>query len=545
MAMVHLAVASRIALALLAVVAGQEVDPEDRGNGLCWYNSILAECDRSFHRCCVEADPDCWRGIWAIAELCCHRLTDQHQQCFDDIEERVESKLQSLSILLARAEAAGLQEMVEGLVQNSVAYQVMLAQPLAVWAWACSVPDSPLIWSRNCDCCEPAEDYCQDSSLRDEQQIWAEFTRCCFPVYSRKTFHPVDDLLQASISSDLEMLRPRRESIWTDGPHLTWDLGDGRYAKGCIISVHEDGTVSSCPESHACHDFDCSYLRAVLLALRVIQSINPLPALDFVLNAGDETVENTLPEAPVFTRTGTLWTATLALPFEWQLHPAQCQRRLKEGMLAVERLRWEDRKAVLIWRGTHSNLWVEDCRAALAAKAEEMMERCVSLPPGQVRQPVWNFSTWLQLPRGRLVWLSRFVPFIDAKFVEASVSSQMPRMEKSLEEFLWDEELIGSRIAGEVFGQYKYQIAMEGNSATDRLSWQLFMGSVVLIPGKAWQVMSPLNMLQPWVHFVPVSYDLSDLVDRLLWLMSHDAEAKAIAQNGMAFAHRRGHSASA
>ena len=417
----------------------------------------------------------------------------------------MESKLQSLSILLARAEAAGLQEMVEGLVQNSVAYQVMLAQPLAVWAWACSVPDSPLIWSRNCDCCEPAEDYCQDSSLRDEQQIWAEFTRCCFPVYSRKTFHPVDDLLQASISSDLEMLRPRRESIWTDGPHLTWDLGDGRYAKGCIISVHEDGTVSSCPESHACHDFDCSYLRAVLLALRVIQSINPLPALDFVLNAGDETVENTLPEAPVFTRTGTLWTATLALPFEWQLHPAQCQRRLKEGMLAVERLRWEDRKAVLIWRGTHSNLWVEDCRAALAAKAEEMMERCVSLPPGQVRQPVWNFSTWLQLPRGRLVWLSRFVPFIDAKFVEASVSSQMPRMEKSLEEFLWDEELIGSRIAGEVFGQYKYQIAMEGNSATDRLSWQLFMGSVVLIPGKAWQVMSPLNMLQPWVHFVPVS----------------------------------------
>ena len=36
-------------------------------------------------------------------------------------------------------------------------------------------------------------------------------------------------------------------------------------------------------------------------------------------------------------------------------------------------------------------------------------------------------------------------------------------------------------------------------------------------------------------------YDLSDLVDRLLWLLSHDAEAKVIAQNGVAFAHRQGH----
>jgi len=33
-------------------------------------------------------------------------------------------------------------------------------------------------------------------------------------------------------------------------------------------------------------------------------------------------------------------------------------------------------------------------------------------------------------------------------------------------------------------------------------------------------------------------YDLSDLVEKLLWLQSHDEEAKAIALNGVAFAHR-------
>ena len=33
-------------------------------------------------------------------------------------------------------------------------------------------------------------------------------------------------------------------------------------------------------------------------------------------------------------------------------------------------------------------------------------------------------------------------------------------------------------------------------------------------------------------------YDLSDLVERLQWLRSHDDEAKAIALNGVTFAHR-------
>eukprot|EP00439_Symbiodinium_sp_Y106_P086396 s275_g32.t4 len=146
-------------------------------------------------------------------------------------------------------------------------------------------------------------------------------------------------------------------------------------------------------------------------------------------------------------------------------------------------------------------------QAAHAARDDAMMERCVVL----------------------------FVPFIDAKFVE---STTLPPMALDLERFLKDEGLFAPRLSAEDFELYKYQIALEGNSATDRLAWQLFMGSVVLIPDQPWQVMGPLRMLQPWVHFVPLSYDLSDLVDRLQWLISHDPEAKAIAQNGVAFAHR-------
>ena len=395
----------------------------------------------------------------------------------------------------------GLEQVALDISQHIYSFEALLAQPLAMWSYACSVPDNPLIWSPSCDCCDPQELQCADGGLRpDEEEIWLQYARCCFPVYERKSLAEADAALQRSIEADLQALRPLRSTIQQEGQQLAWNMGGTSLAKGCLISIHENGTVTSCQESHACHGFDCSYLRAVMLAVRVIQAIHPLPPMEFILNAGDETIENTLPDAPIFTRTGTRWTATLALPFEWQLHPTQCVRKLKEGMLALEQSKWEDRASILVWRGTHSNLWHPECRAAPAAEDDLMMARCVKSPPA--RTPAWNFSTWLQLPRGRLLWLSRFVPFIDAKLVE---SSTLPPMAEDLELFLRDEGLFAPRMDAGDFQQFKYQVAMEGNCATDRLSWQLFMGSVVLIPDQPWQVMSPLNLLEPWIHFVPVA----------------------------------------
>eukprot|EP00913_Durusdinium_trenchii_P022506 g21142.t2 len=193
---------------------------------------------------------------------------------------------------------------------------------------------------------------------------------------------------------------------------------------------------------------------------------------------GDETLENTLLEAPVFTRGGTWWTHTLTLPFEWQMHPTQCVRTIKVGMNAMGLIKWEDRKPILIWRGSHSNLWTPHCKIYRAAREFHMLERCVtSLPPhGSPREPIWNFSTWLQMPRGRLIMLSRFVDFVDAKLVD----SKLVPMSPDLESFLREEQLYGERIEAEALAQYKYHIAIEGNCAADRV------------------------------------YDLSDLVDKLL-----------------------------
>lgn len=504
-----------------------EVEEGDQlGNGLCWYNS-----NRNYTRCCVDADPECWIGIWVTADLCCHAMSQQQQQCFDSMESRVEAKLQKLHQIIQMAEDAGLEKEVYITGVQASSYEVLLAQPLSMWSWACSAPDSPLLWSIDCACCEPVETTCEVEAV-EEATTWLSFLKCCYGIYRRKILEPPDEALEHSIRMQLESLRPSRQRILQDGPKLSWNLGGESVARGCVVSVHENGTVSSCSEEYACQGFDCSFLRAVRLALQVIQAINPLPAFDFVLNAGDETLGNTFAEAPTFTRGGSWWTDTVILPHEWQMHPTQCGRSIKVGMNAMGMIRWEDRKTLLIWRGSHSNLWTPHCKMYQAARNHNMLGRCVT---PDTREPVWNFSTWLQMPRGRLVMSTRFFPsLIDAKFVDSKVKP----MSQDLEEFLREEGLFGERIEGEDLARYKYHIAIEGNCAADRVVWQPFLGSVLLIPDGPWVHVSPVKIMQPWVHYVPVMYDLSDLVEKLLWLQLRDEEARTIALNGVTFAHR-------
>lgn len=43
------------------------------------------------------------------------------------------------------------------------------------------------------------------------------------------------------------------------------------------------------------------------------------------------------------------------------------------------------------------------------------------------------------------------------------------------------------------------------------------------------------DWLKPYVHYIPVEMDLSDLDDKVQWALQHDKEAKQIALNGQRF----------
>ena len=44
------------------------------------------------------------------------------------------------------------------------------------------------------------------------------------------------------------------------------------------------------------------------------------------------------------------------------------------------------------------------------------------------------------------------------------------------------------------------------------------------------------DRLKPWINYVPVQSDMSDLVDKINWLRTHDSDAHAIGQAGLELA---------
>jgi tetratricopeptide (TPR) repeat protein len=88
------------------------------------------------------------------------------------------------------------------------------------------------------------------------------------------------------------------------------------------------------------------------------------------------------------------------------------------------------------------------------------------------------------------------------------------------------------------FMSFKYQIDIDGNTnAWAGLFQKLYTGSPVL------KVASPCGFqqwyydeLKPWWNYVPVAADMQDLRERIIWLRSHDEQARLIGERGRALA---------
>jgi len=84
--------------------------------------------------------------------------------------------------------------------------------------------------------------------------------------------------------------------------------------------------------------------------------------------------------------------------------------------------------------------------------------------------------------------------------------------------------------------EHKYLVNVEGTTASWRGLPLLAAGSVMLLQ---YSEVSEFfwEDLVPWVHYVPVAHDLSDLNEKLSYLRSHDDLAALVAQSGQEFAN--------
>jgi hypothetical protein len=92
-----------------------------------------------------------------------------------------------------------------------------------------------------------------------------------------------------------------------------------------------------------------------------------------------------------------------------------------------------------------------------------------------------------------------------------------------------------ARLPAAGFVPYKYLISLDGvGAAWKRTATILASGSVLLLHHRWTQFFYP--GMKPWVHYVPLEFDFSDLIDCYQWLVAHPARARQIAENGWRFA---------
>ena len=83
--------------------------------------------------------------------------------------------------------------------------------------------------------------------------------------------------------------------------------------------------------------------------------------------------------------------------------------------------------------------------------------------------------------------------------------------------------------------QYKYIIDIDGGLGSSRRIAMLQTGSVPLLTESHW-FCTHNKLLVPWVHYVPIAEDFSDLLDKVRWLREHDDYARSIVEHASAFA---------
>jgi hypothetical protein len=162
--------------------------------------------------------------------------------------------------------------------------------------------------------------------------------------------------------------------------------------------------------------------------------------------------------------------------------------------------------------------------------------------PWDVRRPIafWRGSTsgrpeprelgWRALPRVRLCEISRRHP----ELIDAALTEIVQITDGQSRDEIASSGLMARRSPVTEIGRYRYQIDIDGNSNSwPGLFQKLLSGSTVL------KVSSPYgyrqwyyDRLKPWVHFVPIASDLSDLVEKVEWVRDNDKQAREIGQRG-------------
>lgn len=81
----------------------------------------------------------------------------------------------------------------------------------------------------------------------------------------------------------------------------------------------------------------------------------------------------------------------------------------------------------------------------------------------------------------------------------------------------------------------KFLLCLEGNDVASGLKWMMYSNSCVIMPKPRVSSWACEELLQPFVHYIPVRHDLSDILEVYSWCIGNPTSCKSVAANGKRF----------
>ena len=155
---------------------------------------------------------------------------------------------------------------------------------------------------------------------------------------------------------------------------------------------------------------------------------------------------------------------------------------------------------------------------------------------GRATAGLYDLEHFNKLARIKLTMLSKLYPnYIDAEYVPSASPFPDNQSGKDLQK-IYDILLVSDKtVSEEEHLHYKYLASIDGNSATGtRVPW-IMLSSSVLAKQTSSKIEWFYPALKPYVHYVPIQEDLTDILEQIEWMRSHNKEVLKISQNARNF----------
>lgn len=93
---------------------------------------------------------------------------------------------------------------------------------------------------------------------------------------------------------------------------------------------------------------------------------------------------------------------------------------------------------------------------------------------------------------------------------------------------------LSQKLSPEIQSTYKYIINIDGHVSAYRQSLEFSLGSVILMVNSDYYLWFK-QYLKPYVHYIPIKKDLSDIYEKISWCKNNDHKCQQIVQNCLKF----------